>query len=78
MGKRGLLALPPRYGDPFYRGRGRGKGRGRKEWLNERPFERETKGLEEVLPVETEEDFILRHLQKGIRETDKRKNGQYL
>ena len=44
--------------------------------------EKQTKGLEEVLPMEmeeeTEEDFILRHLQKGIRETDKRRNGQYL
>ena len=42
MGTKGLLALPPRYGDPFYRGRGRGRGRGRREWLNERPFKRET------------------------------------
>ena len=83
MGTKGLLALPPRYGDPFYRGRGRGRGRGRREWLSERPVqERQTEGLEEVLPVEmeeeTEEDSILRHLQKGIRETDKRRNGQYL
>ena len=84
MGTKRLSALPPRYGDPFYRGRRRGRGRGRerREWLNERPFERETEGLEEVFPMEmeeeTEEDFILRHLQKGIRETDRRKNGQYL
>ena len=42
MGTEGLLALPPRYGDPFYRGRGRGRGRGRREWLSERPFKRET------------------------------------
>ena len=44
--------------------------------------EEQTEGLEEVFPMEmeeeTEEDFILRHLQKGIRETDRRKNGQYL
>ena len=40
MGTKRLLALPPRYGEPFYRGRGRG--RGRREWLNERPFKRET------------------------------------
>ena len=44
--------------------------------------EKQTEGLEEVFPMETEEeteeDFILRHLQKGIRETDRRKNGQYL
>ena len=37
---------PQRYGDPFYRGRGRGRGRGRegRDWLSERPFERETNG----------------------------------
>ena len=44
--------------------------------------EKQTEGLEEDFPVEmeeeTEEDFILRHLQKGIREIDRRKNGQYL
>ena len=40
--------------------------------------ERQIEGLEEVLPMEMEEDFILRHLQKEIRETDRRKNGQYL
>ena len=34
----------PRYVDPFYRGRGRGRGRGRRDWLSERPFERETSG----------------------------------
>ena len=27
---------------------------------------------------EMEEDFILRQLQKGIKETDQRKNGPYL
>ena len=39
-----LPALPPRYGDPFYRGRGRGRGRdrGRREWLGERLSKRET------------------------------------
>ena len=42
MGTKGLSALPPIYGDPFYRGRCRGRGRGRREWQNERPFERET------------------------------------
>ena len=43
MGTKRLPALPPRYGDPFYRGRGRGsgRGRGRREWLSQRPFERE-------------------------------------
>ena len=44
MGTKRLPALPPRYGDPFYRGRGRGTGRGRREWLSERPFERESNG----------------------------------
>ena len=33
---------PPRYGDPFYRGRGRGRGRGRREWMGERPSERDS------------------------------------
>ena len=63
----------------FYRGRGRG----RREWLSERPFKRETnRGFQELLPMEMEEemegDFILGHLQKEIRETGKRRNGQYL
>ena len=44
--------------------------------------EKQTEGLEEVFAMEMEEemeeDFIHRHLQKGIRETDRRKNGQYL
>ena len=44
--------------------------------------ERQTEGLEEVLPVEMEEEtegnFILRHLQKDIREIDRRRNGRYL
>ena len=35
---------PPRYGDPFYRGRGRGRGsgRGRREQMGERPPERDS------------------------------------
>ena len=43
MGSERLSVLPPRYGDPFYRGRGRdrGRGRGRREWMSKRPFERE-------------------------------------
>ena len=41
-GQRDYQVYPPRYGDPFYRGRGRGRGRGRREWLSKRPFERET------------------------------------
>ena len=43
-GQRDYWLYPSRYGDPFYRGRGRsrGRGRGRREWLNERPLERET------------------------------------
>ena len=57
--QRDYQLYPPRYGDPFYRGRGR------REWLNERPFERELNGrLEEVFPMgmeeEMEEDSILR------------------
>ena len=38
-----VLALPPQYGYPFYRGRGRG--RGRWEWFSERPAERSNMGL---------------------------------
>ena len=41
-GQRDYRLYPPRYGNPFYRGRGRG--RGRREWLSERPFERELNG----------------------------------
>ena len=37
-GQRDYRLYPPRYGDPFYRGRGR------RDWLSERPFERETNG----------------------------------
>ena len=42
-GQRDYRFYPPRYGDPFYRGRGRGRGRGRerREWMSKRPFERE-------------------------------------
>ena len=43
-GQRDYWCYPPRYGDPFYRGRGRGRGRGRREWLSKRPFERESNG----------------------------------
>ena len=43
-GQRDYRLYPPRYGDPFYRGRGRGRGRGRRDWLSERPFERELSG----------------------------------
>ena len=43
-GQRDYRLYPPRYGNPFYRGRGRGRGRGRRDWLSERPFERETNG----------------------------------
>ena len=35
-GQRDYRLYPPRYGDPFYRG----KGRGRREWLQERQMER--------------------------------------
>ena len=38
-GQRDYWFYPPRYGDPFYRGRGRGTGR--REWMSKRPFERE-------------------------------------
>ena len=41
-GQRDHWLYPPRYGDPFYRGRGRGNGRGRREIMNERPQERDS------------------------------------
>ena len=43
-GQRDYWLYPPRYGDPFYRGRGtgRGMGRGRREIMNERPQERDS------------------------------------
>ena len=37
-GQRDYRLYPPRYSDPFYKGRGRGRGRGRRDWLSERPF----------------------------------------
>ena len=43
-GQRDYRLHPLRYGDPFYRGGGRDRGRGRRDWLSERPFERETNG----------------------------------
>ena len=41
-GQRDYWLYPPRYGDPFYRGRGRGRGRGRREMMSERPHERDS------------------------------------
>ena len=43
-GQRDYWFYPPRYGDPFYRGRGRsrGRGRGRRELIGERPPERDS------------------------------------
>ena len=45
-GQRDYQLYPPRYGDPFFKGRGRGRGRGRggRDWLSERPFKRELNG----------------------------------
>ena len=43
--QRDYQLYPPRYGDPFYRGRGRGRGRGRQEWFHKRPAERVNGGL---------------------------------
>ena len=46
-GQRDYQLYPPRYGDPFYRGRGRGRcrSRGRREWLSVRPLERSNGGF---------------------------------
>ena len=43
LGQRDYRLYPPRYGDPFYRGRGRG--RGRREWLQERQMDRPNGGF---------------------------------
>ena len=40
--------------------------------------EKQIEGLEEVLPMEMEGDFICRPLQREIREIGWRRNGQYL
>ena len=59
-GQRDYQLYLPRYGDPFYRGRGRGRGRGRerRDWLSERPFERESEWRiwKRFLPSEMEEE----------------------
>ena len=41
-GQKDYQLYPPRYGDPFYRGRGRGRGRRRREMMSERPHERDS------------------------------------
>ena len=41
-GQRDYWLYPPRYDDPFYRGRGRGRGRGRREMMSERTHERDS------------------------------------
>ena len=43
-GQRDYWFYPPRYGDPFFRGRGRcrGRGRGRREMMSERPPKRDS------------------------------------
>ena len=50
--------------------------------MKEYPRERQTEGFEEALSVGNgrgnEGDFILRCLQKEIKEIDRRRNGQYL
>ena len=45
--QRDYQLYPPRYGDPFYRGRdrGRGRGRGRHEWFQERQMDRPNGGF---------------------------------
>ena len=43
-GQRDYRLYPPRYDDPFYRGRGSSRGKGRTDWLSERPSKRETNG----------------------------------
>ena len=51
-------------------------------WVRDFLKEKQSEGLGEVLPVEVEgemeEDYIPRPLQKEIRETDRKRNGQVL
>ena len=51
-------------------------------WVRDCLKEKQIEGLEEVLPVEMEEEmeeyFILRPLQREIREIGRRRNGQFL
>ena len=47
-------------------------------WVKDHLKEKQTEGLEEVLPMEMEEDFILRPLQREIKEIGRRRNGQFL
>ena len=84
MGTKRLPALPPGYGDPFYRrrARGRGRGRGRREWLNERPLEREAnrgfgRGFSCGNGRGNRRGFHPQTTSEGIRGIDRKKNGQY-
>ena len=84
-GQRDYQLYSPRYGDPFYRGkgRGRGRGRGRREWLSERPFERDKwRVWKRFFPWEWKRKWkgisFSGTFQKEIRETDRRRNGQHL
>ena len=42
-GQRDYRLYPPRYSDPFYKGRGRG--RGRQDWISERHMDRSNRGI---------------------------------
>ena len=61
MGTERLSVLPPRYGDPFYKGREKENG-----WVRDHLKEKQSEGLEEVFPMELEgemeEDSIPRTL----------------
>ena len=72
-GQRDYPLYPPRYGDPFYRGRGRGRGRRRREMMGERPHKRDsTQGFGRgstwgSFGREIIEDFIPKAPWKGMR-----------
>ena len=72
-GQQDYLFYPPRYGDPFYRGRGRAEDEVEEEengWVRDHSKEKQSKGLGEVFSMELEgemeEDSIPRPLQKEI------------
>ena len=83
-GQRNYQLYPPRYGDPFYRGRGRGRGRGRREMMSENLMkETQPKVLEEaqlgdLLEGEMVEDFISKGPWKEMSGIVKQRNGQTL
>ena len=84
-GQRDYQFYPLGMVDPFYRGRGRDRGRGTggREWMGERPFEREAirgfgKDSSHGNGRENGRGFYSQASLKKIREIGRRRNGQVL